>query len=105
MFGAALILIFGLYPWTHVPATLRPSSSRVNTTKSHRPWIERLCAGARIHIGLLAPAVATGALLVLMVVLNDYGTVSLLGVKTLSVGVYDARFSMYRSDWRPNSRA
>ncbi|MFW5846207.1 MAG: ABC transporter permease, partial [Planctomycetota bacterium] len=100
VWGAGLILGLTLYPWVYVPAkaafiTQSRHYDEIAVSLGMSPW-QRFW---RVHCWLLLPTAAVGALLVFMAVLNDYGTAQLLGVKTLSVGIHDAMFSMYRRDW------
>lgn len=100
LWGAALILGLSTYPWVYLPA----KAALVQHARQYHEAAQTLGLGRwqriwRIHRGLLTPSVATGALLAFMAVLGDFGTVSLLGVKTLSVGIHDAMFGMYRRDW------
>jgi len=98
--GAALVLVLTLVLWVYLPAKVGLVQQgrqyhEVARSLGLSPW-QRWW---RIQVWLLLPTLAAGALLVFMAVLNDFGTVSLLDVKTLSVGIHDAAFSMYRRDW------
>jgi iron(III) transport system permease protein len=98
--GCGLVLGLALYPWVFVPVKaalarhavhLHHAAAAVGLSPWARWW--------RIEVPMLLPTIASAALLVLMAVLNDFGTAALLGVKTLSVGLHDAMFSMQRPDW------
>lgn len=98
--GAGVIFGAALYPWVYVPLKMQIATQSHHYHECGRalglpPW-ERFC---RIRLGLLLPTLGMSALLVLMEVASDFGTVTLLGSRTLSVGIHDAMFSMYRRDW------
>ncbi|GEM_PF-3079561 len=100
LFGCGILLALSLYPWVYVPVKAQLSlQSRqyrdVAETLGMGPW-ERF---RYVHAGLMLPTLVVTALLVAMEVISDTGTVTILGVKTLSVGIMDAMFSMDRADW------
>ncbi|MEM7391715.1 MAG: hypothetical protein AAF492_05135 [Verrucomicrobiota bacterium] len=99
-FGAGLLLGLALYPWVYLPlkAQLAMQSGHYGEL-GQSLGLSRWQRFLRIHLGLLLPTLGITALLVLMDVVSDFGTVSMLGVKTLSVGIHDAMFDMYRRDW------
>jgi len=98
--GCGILLALSLYPWVYVPMKAQLSLQ----SRHYRDVAETLGMGVLerlrfVHAGLLLPTVIVTAVLVAMEVISDTGTVTLLGVKTLSVGIMDAMFSMGRSDW------
>jgi iron(III) transport system permease protein len=98
--GAGFLLGLSLYPWVYLP--LKAQLSQQSATYAEVGKMLGLSAWERfqsIHLGLLMPTLGIAALLVTMEVISDFGTVNLLGVKTLSVGIHDAMFSMGHKDW------
>lgn len=98
--GAGLVFGLSLYPWIYLPmkALLTSRSghySELGETLGLN-WWQRFI---HIHFWLLLPTLGMTALLVMMEVVSDFGTVSRMGVKTLTVGVHDAMFNMFRKDW------
>ncbi len=93
--GAALMLIFVLYPYVYLlarAAFLRqsPTAYFAARTLGHRPW----SAFLRVSLPVARPAIAGGVILVLMETIADFGTVAHFGVQTFSTGIYQAWFSM-----------
>lgn len=98
--GVGLLLGLTLYPWVYIPlkATLARQSRiyrELAACLGLGPW-RRWWS---VELPMLVPTIIATALLVLMGVLNDFGTAALFGVNTLSVGVHDALFSLQRRDW------
>jgi iron(III) transport system permease protein len=98
--GVGLLLGLTLYPWVYIPV----KATLARQSKIYRELAVSLGLGPwrrwwSVELPMLLPTIAATALLVLMGVLNDFGTAALLGVKTLSVGVHDALFSLQRRDW------
>lgn len=98
--GGALLLSLALYPWVYLPLKVHFAGE----SDHYRELASTLGMGRlrwffRIRLGLLTPPLVLSGLLVLMEVLSDFGVASLLGLKTVSVLIHDAMFSMYRPDW------
>lgn len=89
--GAAALFVLALYPYVYLPARAafleRPASlseaARLGGAGAWRTFL-------RIELPLAWPALAGGALLVVMETLADYGTVAQLAVDTFSVGIFKA---------------
>ncbi len=93
--GAALMLIFVLYPYVYLlarAAFLRqsPTAYFAARTLGHSPWQ----AFFRVSLPVARPAIAGGTILALMETIADFGTVSHFGVQTFATGIYQAWFSM-----------
>lgn len=100
LWGAAVIFCFSLFPWVYLPMKVllttrsghyRELGMTLGLSKWQRFW--------KIDFRLALPTLGITGLLVFMQTLNDFSVPSLLGVKTLTVAIHDAMFSMYRSDW------
>lgn len=98
--GAAVVLGISLYPWIYLPLKTTFSAQRarygeaaqnIGLSPAQRFW--------RITLGLARPTIAATAMLVLMAVVSDFGVAQILGIKTISSGIYEAAFTMYRGDW------
>ena len=88
--GAILVISFVLYPYVYLTARasfLQQSACalEVARTLGRTPW------GVfwEVALPLARPALAAGVTLVLMEALNDIGAVQHLGVRTLTVAIYD----------------
>jgi iron(III) transport system permease protein len=93
--GAALIMMFVLYPYVFMLARVAfleqsPSLQEAGTTFGYSRW--RLFF--RVSLPLARPAIAAGAALALMETLADYGTVSYFGLQTFTTGIFNAWFSL-----------
>ena len=93
--GAALMLIFVLYPYVYLlarAAFLRQSTTAYSAARSlgHSPW----SAFLRVSLPMARPAIAGGVVLTLMETVADFGTVAHFGVRTFATGIYQAWFSM-----------
>lgn len=93
--GAALMLIFVLYPYVYLLVRalfLSQSSSAwvAARTLGLGPW----GAFLRVSLPMAWPAVAGGVLLAVMETIADVGTVFHFGVQTFATGIYQAWFSM-----------
>jgi iron(III) transport system permease protein len=88
--GAVAMMTLVLYPYVYLlarSAFLEQSlcTLEVSRTLGCTPW-----AGfRRVALPLARPSLAVGLALVLMETLNDYGTVKLFGVQTLTNGMYN----------------
>ncbi|WP_193176816.1 ABC transporter permease subunit [Oricola nitratireducens] len=93
--GAALMLIFVLYPYVFLlarAAFLRqsPTAYFAARTMGHGPW----SAFFRVSLPVARPAIAGGTILAMMEAIADFGTVAHFGVQTFATGIYQAWFSM-----------
>ncbi len=93
--GAALIIMFVLYPYVFMLARVAfleqsPSLQEAGTTFGYSRW--RLFF--RVSLPLARPAIAAGAALAIMETLADYGTVSYFGLQTFTTGIFNAWFSL-----------
>lgn len=98
--GGAFLLALALYPWAYLPLKVHFSEQ----SGRYGELAETLGLGPRerfwrIELPLIGPTLVVSALLVLMEVLSDVGVATLLGLKTVSVVIHDAMFTMYRRDW------
>ncbi len=91
-------LVFGLllFPYVYLPARAAFSTGLSDLLAAARllgagPWRRAW----RIAIPMARPAIAGGALLVAMEVLNDYGAVQYFGVPTLTAGLFRAWGGLY----------
>lgn len=93
--GAALMLIFVLYPYVYLLTRalfLSQSASAVLAARAlgRGPW----GAFRRVTLPMAWPAIAGGVLLAVMETIADVGTVFHFGVTTFATGIYQAWFSM-----------
>ncbi|MEM8812455.1 MAG: iron ABC transporter permease [Pseudomonadota bacterium] len=93
--GAALMLIFVLYPYVYLlarAAFLRQSATAYLAARAlgHSPW----SAFFRVRLPMARPAIAGGVMLALMETVADFGTMAHFGVRTFATGIYQAWFSM-----------
>ena len=89
--------IFGLvlYPYVYLPARALFEGRLGNVRDAARLLgTGPLGVFFRVGLPLARPAVAGGAALVIMEVLNDYGAVSYYGVPTLTTGIFRSWFSL-----------
>ena len=94
--GLSCVLAFVLFPYVYLPARAAFSAGMSEQLDAAR----MLGGGAlrrafRVAFPLAAPAIAGGALLVCMEVLNDYGAVKHYGVRTLTAGIFRAWGGLY----------
>ncbi len=93
--GAVFIMSLSLYPYIYLPvkSSFRRQaggiyeSARVLGVGGSRLFF-------RVALPLVRPALAGGAALVLMEVLNEYGAVHYLGVNTLTIGIFRSWFAL-----------
>ncbi|MBL8001482.1 MAG: iron ABC transporter permease [Flavobacteriales bacterium] len=96
--GLAYVLALVLFPYVYLPARAAFSAGMSDQLDAAR----MLGGGAlrrafRVAFPLAAPAIAGGALLVAMEVLNDYGAVKHYGVRTLTAGIFRSWGGLYDS--------
>lgn len=95
MTGATLIMSFVLYPYIYITARagfLEISPSMLESSKLFNR--SNLYTFFHVALPLTRPAIIAGLTLVLLEVLNDFGTVDYFAIKTFSIGVYDVWFNM-----------
>lgn len=98
--ACGILLAFSLYPWVYVPMKAQLSLQ----SRQYQEVAETLGMNAWdrfrfLECGMLLPTAVVTGVLVGMEVISDIGTVTILGVKTLSIGIMDAMLSMAREDW------
>ena len=87
--GAAVLLAFVLYPYVYLLARAAFLMQARHLMEAARSLgVGPLGTLARVAAPLARPAIAAGAGFVAMEVLADYGTVSHLGVPTLTTGIF-----------------
>jgi iron(III) transport system permease protein len=87
----AAVLIFGsvLYPYVYLTARVMFVSQSANLLEAARTLgVGRAQLFWRVALPLARPAIAVGAALALMEVLNDVGAAQFLGIRTLTASVY-----------------
>lgn len=94
--GLAVVFALMLFPYVYLPARAAFSAGMSDVLEAARS----LGAGARrrafrVAFPLARPAIAGGALLVCMEVLNDYGAVQYYGVHTLTAGIFRSWGGLY----------
>ncbi|MFV0432047.1 MAG: ABC transporter permease [Alphaproteobacteria bacterium] len=89
--GASFILAFSAFPYVYLlcrTAFKQQSASLFESARSlHATPFQ---AFYRVSLPLVRPALAAGILVVMMEVLNDFGTVKYFGIPVLSLGIEDA---------------
>ena len=95
VWGAAFVLVLAYHPYVLLAARAAFSEQSGSYANAARLLgAGPLGAIFRIDLSLARPALVAGVTLVVMETLADYGTVSFLGVSTLTAGVYRAWLSM-----------
>lgn len=94
--GLGFVLALVLFPYIFLPARAAFSAGM----SAHLDAARMLGGGAlrrffRVAVPLARPAIAGGALLVAMEVLNDYGAVKYYGVRTLTAGIFRSWGGLY----------
>ncbi|MBD2103419.1 iron ABC transporter permease [Leptolyngbya sp. FACHB-261] len=93
--GAIIMLTLVLYPYVYLLARVAFLEQSVRTLEASRslgcgPWR----SFTTVALPLARPAIVAGLALVLMEVLNDFGTVQYFGVDTFTTGIYRTWFGM-----------
>lgn len=92
--GAVVMLTLVLYPYVYLLARAAFASQSATTFYAAQSLGQtRLGAFWRISLPMARPAIASGAMLVGMETIADFGTVSYFGVQTFAVGIYSSWFS------------
>ena len=94
--GAAMVLTLVLYPYVYLMARAAfkmqgPSAFYAALVSGASP----LKAFMKVSLPMVRPAVAAGALLVIMETIADFGTVSYFSVQTFATGIYTSWFGLY----------
>lgn len=89
--GAIAVFSLTLYPYVYLLARSAFAERGAELFEAARTLgLNRRAAWWRAALPVARPAIAGGALLVLMETLADFGTVSYFGVETLTTGIYRA---------------
>jgi iron(III) transport system permease protein len=94
--GAALVLAITLYPYVYLltrASLQRQAAGYIEVGQSLGLGRRRIAL--RALLPLAAPAMLLGTLLVALEALSDFGTASVLGVRTLTTAVHRVWFSTY----------
>jgi iron(III) transport system permease protein len=92
--GAAAMLTFVLYPYVYLLARAAFASQSATTFYAAQSLGQtRFGAFWRVSLPMARPAIASGAMLVAMETIADFGTVSYFGVQTFAVGIYSSWFT------------
>ena len=92
--GAAAMLTLVLYPYVYLLARAAFASQSATTFYAAQSLGQtRIGAFWRVSLPMARPAIASGAMLVGMETIADFGTVSYFGVQTFAVGIYSSWFS------------
>lgn len=87
--GLGVVMGLVLYPYIYLPA--RAAFARGMTSQleaAHMLGASHFTRFLHVAVPLARPAIAAGAVLLCMEVLNDYGAVKYYGVRTLTTGVF-----------------
>ncbi len=95
LWGAIFMMTFVLYPYVYLLSRVsfsEQSSSIIDISRTlgRGPWDTFF----RISMPLARPSMAIGVSLVLMEVLNDFGTVDFFAIETFTAGIYDVWMNM-----------
>lgn len=92
--GAVAMLTLVLYPYVYLLARAAFSSQSATTFFAAQSLGQsRFGAFWRVSLPMARPAIASGAMLVGMETIADFGTVSYFGVQTFAVGIYSSWFT------------
>ncbi len=98
VWGGGFIFAFTLYPYVFILTKISLSSQGLIYMEIGKGLgLNRMVRIKKILLPMALPSIFLGMLLVFMEVISDYGTVSLLGIRTFTIGIYDVWFSMYDS--------
>src|SRR5690606_16261102 len=94
--GLALVLAFVLFPYIYLPTRAAFSKGMASQLEAAGTLGARgLRRFRKIALPLARPAIAGGALLLLMETLNDYGAVKYFGIRTLTTGIFRSWGGLY----------
>lgn len=89
MWGAILVFGFVLYPYVYLTVRAMFLTQAANLVEASRTLgVSRAAVFWRVALPLARPAIAVGAALALMEVLNDVGAAQFLGVRTMTASIY-----------------
>ncbi|MCR9109125.1 iron ABC transporter permease [Marivita sp. XM-24bin2] len=92
--GAAAMLTLVLYPYVYLLARAAFATQSATTFYAAQSLGQtRWGAFWRVSLPMARPAIASGAMLVGMETIADFGTVSYFGVQTFAVGIYSSWFT------------
>lgn len=92
--GAALMLTFVLYPYVYLMARTAFRQQAASGFYAARSLgSSPLWAFLRVSLPMARPAIAAGALLVIMETIADFGTVAHFSVQTFATGIYTSWFN------------
>lgn len=92
--GAAAMLTLVLYPYVYLLARAAFASQSATTFYAAQSLGQtRWGAFSRVSLPMARPAIASGAMLIGMETIADFGTVSYFGVQTFAVGIYSSWFT------------
>ncbi len=95
LWGAAVMMIFVLYPYVYLLArTAFSEQSAQYLLVSKLAGLSARQHMFKVALPLARPAIVTGAALAMMEALADYGTVAYFGVSTFTTGIYRTWFGM-----------
>lgn len=87
--GATLVIGLSLYPYVFLPVAARlRGTSRSLDEAARMNGASPLATLWRVHVPLLLPAMASGALLIAIYTLSDFGTVTMLRYRTFTQSIY-----------------
>lgn len=93
--GAASMLILVLYPYVYLLARAAFTSGITNAFNTAQSLgASRPQAFISVALPMARPAIAAGALLVIMETIADFGTVSYFSVQTFATGIYTSWFGL-----------
>lgn len=92
--GAAVMLTLVLYPYVYLLARASFASQSASTFYAAQSLGQsRIGAFWRVSLPMARPAIASGAMLVGMETIADFGTVSYFSVQTFALGIYSSWIS------------
>ncbi|WP_372366236.1 ABC transporter permease [Candidatus Uabimicrobium sp. HlEnr_7] len=95
LFGAIISFSFALYPYIYLMAKNAFKQQSVLVLGVSRLFsYSHVSIFARVALPLAFPAISAGALLVIMEVFSDYGTVSYCTTPTFTVGIFQAWYAL-----------
>ncbi len=87
--GATLAIGLSMYPYVFLPVAARlRSTSRSLDEAARMNGAGPLLTLWRVHVPMLLPALASGALLIALYTLSDFGTVTMLRYRTFTQSIY-----------------
>ena len=94
-FGLAFVLGISLFPYVYVSARAFFLNQANNLLEASKVLgVSETRSFFKLMLPLARPAVVAGLILVIMEVLNDYGTATYYGVSTFTTGIFRSLFSI-----------